>query len=403
MIYLDEDEKLKELKELKITLDQDFETEVRLKAIGVGGCGCNSINRMIQKEVRGVEFLAINTDFKDLQKCLSPKKIHLIGDELKGLGTGGNPEIARRAALNAADKIKKELEGVKMVFLTCGLGGGTGSGATGTIASFCKEMEILTLGFVIMPFEWEGEERLKRAEEGLKEIKEHVDSLIVIPNDKLGKLVDENTLSLEAFDMADDILIHAVQGVSEIVNKTGYKNIDFADIKAALKGKGKAIIGMGTEEGEDAAMKAAQKAISSPLLEETSISGATNVLFSFTGHPNNAKFKDFESMGRKIAEMVTDKNNKRPKEINFGIYFDPSLPEKAVRVIIFATGFEQPKEDYFTKRQEQKSIYFQKINEEKEKKSQILFPPSENVNIMEMLGENKEDKNTAAYWRIKKD
>lgn len=402
MILLD-DQLKQDLQDLnKIVMEADLDATVKLKAIGVGGCGCNSINRMIQKEVRGVDFLTINTDFKDLQKNYSPKKIHLIGNNLKGLGTGGDPEVARKAALDAADQIREELKDTKMVFLTAGLGGGTGSGATGIVASICRELDILTLAFIITPFEWEGVERLKRAEEGLKSIKENVDSLIIIPNEKLSKLVDPNTHAVTAFDLADEILINAVQGVSAIVNNTGYKNIDFADIQAALKNKGKAIIGMGTEEGEDAAMKAAQKAISSPLLEETSISGASNVLFCFTGNPNNAKFKDFDNMGRKISEMVSD-GGKKPSEINFGIYYDSNLPENAVRVIIFATGFEKAKEEEILR----KSEFFQSkgLKNLETKQTQTPYASAkENTNLIsEFFGENASDKNKPSYYRYKKD
>jgi cell division protein FtsZ len=399
MIFLDEEKIQNQPKDPNIMLDVPYEANVKLKAIGVGGCGCNSINRMIKKEVRGVDFISINTDFKDLQKNYSPRKIHLVGSTLKGLGTGGDLEAARKAALDAAEKIKEELKDAKMVFLTAGLGGGTGSGATGIVASICKELDILTLAFIITPFEWEGTERLKRAEEGLKAIKEYVDSLIIIPNEKLSKLVDENTHATTAFDLADEILINAVQGVSQIVNNTGYKNIDFADIQAALKNKGKAIIGMGTEEGEDAAMKAAQKAISSPLLEETSIAGASNVLFSFTGHPSNAKFKDFDTMGRKIAEMVSDKGGK-PSEINFGIYYDENLPENAVRVIIFATGFERKVQDLL---QKTKDVFQTKQPTEAKKIPPYPISKENQAEILGYSGENKEDKNKAAYWRFKKD
>ncbi len=399
MIILDEEKTQVDLKELGIMLDFPPEANVRLKAVGVGGCGCNSVNRMIEKEVRGVDFVSINTDLKDLQKNRSPKKIHLVGSTLKGLGTGGDMEAARKAALDAADKIKEELKDAKMVFLTAGLGGGTGSGATGIVASFCKELDILTLAFIITPFEWEGTERLKRAEEGLKTIREYVDSLILIPNEKLSKLVDENTHNTKAFDLADEILINAVQGVSQIVNNTGYKNIDFADIQAALKNKGKAIIGMDTEEGDDAAMKAVQKAISSPLLEETSISGASNVLFSFTGNPRNAKFKDFDTMGRKIAEMVSDKGGK-PAEINFGIYYDENMPENAVRVIIFATGFEVKPAAVI---QKSKETFFQKTPSEPKTTTPYAFSKEPTPDFLEFSGENKEDKNKAAYWRLKKD
>lgn len=402
MILLDDQKKQSEQRTGNFLMENEFETTVKLKAIGVGGCGCNSINRMIQKEVRGVDFLIINTDFKDLQKNYSPKKIHLVGNVLKGLGTGGDPELARKAALDAADQIREELKETKMVFLTSGLGGGTGSGATGIVASICKELDILTLAFIMTPFEWEGTERLRRAEEGLKSIKENVDSLIIIPNEKLSKLVEPNTHAVTAFDLADEILINAVQGVSSIVNNTGYKNIDFADIQAALKNKGKAIIGMGTEEGEDAAMKAAQKAISSPLLEETSLSGASNVLFCFTGNPSNAKFKDFDNMGRKIAEMVSD-GGKKPSEINFGIYYDSNLPENAVRVIIFATGFERTKEEQIQRKPEIFQSKGSVIMENKQTQNPLMAPKESPNLISEFFGENTSDKNRAAYYRYKKD
>ncbi|MEJ5165418.1 MAG: cell division protein FtsZ [Thermoanaerobaculia bacterium] len=402
MILLDDQLKQEPQDLNKIVMEADFDATVKLKAIGVGGCGCNSINRMIQKEVRGVDFLTINTDFKDLQKNYSPKKIHLMGNTLKGLGTGGDPELARKAALDAADQIREELKDTKMVFLTAGLGGGTGSGATGIVASICKEMDILTLAFIITPFEWEGVERLKRSEEGLKSIKENVDSLIIIPNEKLSKLVDPNTHAVTAFDLADEILINAVQGVSAIVNNTGYKNIDFADIQAALKNKGKAIIGMGTEEGEDAAMKAAQKAISSPLLEETSISGASNVLFCFTGNPKNAKFKDFDNMGRKIAEMVSD-GGRKPAEINFGIYYDSNLPENAVRVIIFATGFEKANQEPVYKKPEIFQSKSPSIVETNKTQNPYSTGKENSSLISEFFGENASDKNKPSYYRYKKD
>jgi cell division protein FtsZ len=402
MITFDDSTPPTEQKDLGIGLVEEFDTHIRLKAIGVGGCGSNSINRMIQKGIRGVEFLAVNTDFKDLKKSLSPKKVHLMSDTLQGLGTGGDIEIARKAAMNASDQIIGELEGVKMVFLTAGMGGGTGSGAAGVLASICRQLEILTVAVVILPFAWEREERTRRADEGLRSLKDNVDALITIPNDKLLSLVDDKTFALEAFDMADDILIQAVQGVSEIVNGTGYKNIDFADIQAALKGKGKAIMGMGTEAGEDAAIKAAQKAISSPLLEETSIAGASNVLLSFTVNPRSS-FKNIMATAQKISEMISGTNeDSRRGEVNFGIYFDDRLPEDAVRVIVFASGFEPPKAkaasvpSYRSKPEPAEAPAFEPHKPDKS----LIFTPAQKLDYLGLSGESREDKSKPAYFRL---
>ncbi len=407
MIYFDETPASAAQKELGIGIMEEFDASVKLKAIGVGGCGSNSINRMIQKGIRGVDFVAVNTDFKDLRKSLSPKKVHLLGATMQGMGTGGDLELARKAALDASDQIIAELEGTKMVFLTAGMGGGTGSGATGVIASLCRQLEILTVAVVILPFAWERDERTKRAEEGLRSLRDSVDALIAIPNDKLAALVDDKTFALEAFDMADDILIQAVQGVSEILNGTGYKNIDFADIQAALKGKGKAIMGMGTEAGEDAAIKAAQKAISSPLLEETSIAGASNVLLSFTVNPKTS-FKNIMATAQKISEMIgSSQEGPKRGEVNFGIYFDEKLDADAVRVIVFASGFEPPKPaaaraavqpaTSFVPRPEPQTVF------EPRRPERILNAPAQKLDFLGMGGESREDKNKAAYYRLKHD
>jgi cell division protein FtsZ len=326
---------------------------------------------------------------------------------MQGMGTGGDLELARKAALDASDQIIAELEGTKMVFLTAGMGGGTGSGATGVIASLCRQLEILTVAVVILPFAWERDERTKRAEEGLRSLRDSVDALIAIPNDKLAALVDDKTFALEAFDMADDILIQAVQGVSEILNGTGYKNIDFADIQAALKGKGKAIMGMGTEAGEDAAIKAAQKAISSPLLEETSIAGASNVLLSFTVNPKTS-FKNIMATAQKISEMIgSSQEGPKRGEVNFGIYFDEKLDADAVRVIVFASGFEPPKPaaaraavqpaTSFVPRPEPQTVF------EPRRPERILNAPAQKLDFLGMGGESREDKNKAAYYRLKHD
>jgi len=402
MITFDESTPPTEQKNLGIGLVEEFDTHIRLKAIGVGGCGSNSINRMIQKGIRGVEFLVVNTDFKDLKKSLSPRKIHLMGEALQGLGTGGDLELARKAAMGASEQVIAELENVKMVFLTAGMGGGTGSGAAGVIASICRQLEILTVAVVMLPFAWEREERVHRAEEGLRSLQDNVDALIIIPNDRLLALVDDKTFALEAFDMADDILIQAVQGVSEIVNGAGYKNIDFADIQAALKGKGKAIMGMGTEVGEDAAIKAAQKAISSPLLEETSIAGASNVLLAFTVNPKTP-FKNIMATAQKISEMISGVNEgSRKGEVNFGIYFDDHLSEDAVRVIVFASGFDEPKMKtapapaYRPRTDTVERPAFEALKPDKN----LVFAPAQKLDYMGLSGESREDKSKPAYFRL---
>jgi cell division protein FtsZ len=410
MIYFDETPPAAGQKELGIGLMEDFDASVKLKAIGVGGCGSNSINRMIQKGIRGVDFVAVNTDFKDLKKSLSPKKVHLLGATMQGMGTGGDLELARKAALDASDQIIAELEGTKMVFLTAGMGGGTGSGATGVIASLCRQLEILTVAVVVLPFAWEREERTKRAEEGLRSLRDNVDALIAIPNDKLAALVDDKTFALEAFDMADDILIQAVQGVSEILTGTGYKNIDFADIQAALKGKGKAIMGMGTESGEDAAIKAAQKAISSPLLEETSIAGASNVLLSFTVNPKTS-FKNIMATAQKISEMIGSAQDAKRGEVNFGIYFDDKLDADAVRVIVFASGFDAPRPAAaravvqpavaYAPRPEPAAVF--EPRRPSMLNAPVLNAPAQKLDFLGMGAESREDKNKAAYYRLKHD
>ena len=406
MIYFDDTPPAAGQKELGIGLMEDFDASVKLKAIGVGGCGSNSINRMIQKGIRGVDFVAVNTDFKDLRKSLSPKKVHLMGATMQGMGTGGDLELARKAALDASDQIIAELEGTKMVFLTAGMGGGTGSGATGVIASLCRQLDILTVAVVVLPFAWEREERTKRAEEGLRSLRDSVDALIAIPNDKLAALVDDKTFALEAFDMADDILIQAVQGVSEILNGTGYKNIDFADITAALKGKGKAIMGMGTESGEDAAIKAAQKAISSPLLEETSIAGASNVLLSFTVNPKTS-FKNIMATAQKISEMIGSAQDSRRGEVNFGIYFDDKLDADAVRVIVFASGFEAPRPAAARPAIQPAVVHAPRPDPatvfEPRRPERVINAPAQKLDFLGMGAESREDKNKAAYYRLKHD
>jgi cell division protein FtsZ len=282
----------------------------KIKVIGIGGGGGNAINRMIEIGIEGVQFITVNTDLQALESNKAKKKTQ-IGEQLtKGLGSGGRPDIGKEAAVEDTEKLIELLQETDMVFLTTGLGGGTGTGATPILASLASEMDILTIAIVTLPFEFEGKVRTKQAMEGLGELKSAVDTVISIPNERLLQTVNLDTSIQDAFKMADDILRQAVQGISDLITKPGLINLDFADVKSIMKGMGMAFMGTGIASGENRAVDAAQKAISSPLLVDTSIEGAQGVLINITGG------KDF------------------------GTVIDENLKE-LVKVTVIATGFEQ--------------------------------------------------------------
>ncbi|MGE5550315.1 MAG: cell division protein FtsZ [Bacteroidota bacterium] len=303
-----------------------------IKVIGVGGGGSNAVNRMVEAGLQGVEFIAINTDAQALQRAKVDVRLR-IGDNLtKGLGAGANPEIGLKAATESKDEIVSVLKGADMVFITAGMGGGTGTGAAPFIAQLARELNALAVAVVTKPFSFEGKIRGAQAEEGLASLRDSVDTLITIPNERLLQVVDRNTPVIEAFRIADDVLRQAVQGISDLITVTGLINVDFADVRTIMSQAGSALMGIGVARGENRAVEAAKAAISSPLLE-TSIDGAKGVLLNITGGRNLGLFEVNEA-----AEVVTDAAEP-DANIIFGAVIDDNLEEE-VRVTVIATGFE---------------------------------------------------------------
>lgn len=304
-----------------------------IKVVGVGGAGNNAVNRMISTGLRRVEFVAINTDAQALTMSLSNNRIQIGAKLTKGLGAGGNPEIGQKAAEESRDEIVESIKGADMVFVTAGMGGGTGTGAAPIVAEIAKELGALTVGVVTKPFTFEGRRRAQQAEMGIENLRSKVDTLITIPNDKLLQVVDKNTSIVEAFRIADDVLRQGVQGISDLIAVPGLINLDFADVKTIMKDTGSALMGIGTASGENRAPEAARLAISSPLLE-TSIEGARGVLLNITGGTTLGLFEVNEA-AEIIAQAVDPEAN-----IIFGAVVDESLNDE-VRVTVIATGFDR--------------------------------------------------------------
>ncbi|NLM51390.1 MAG: cell division protein FtsZ [Firmicutes bacterium] len=316
-------------------IEFDFEMEqfAQIKVIGVGGGGCNAVNRMINAGLRGVEFIAVNTDAQALYLSSAECKLQ-IGEKLtKGLGAGANPEIGMQAAEESREEIKEALKGSDMVFVTAGMGGGTGTGAAPIIAEIAKELGALTVGVVTKPFTFEGPRRRKAAEQGIVKLKEKVDTIIVIPNDRLLQVVEKRTPIMEAFRIADDVLRQGVQGISDLIAVPGLINLDFADVKTIMQETGTALMGIGVASGDNRTLEAAKMAIESPLLE-TSINGARGVLLNITGGSNLGLFEVNEA-----AEIVAEAADP-DAHIIFGAVIDDSLQDE-VRVTVIATGFDQ--------------------------------------------------------------
>lgn len=316
-------------------LDMEVEQFADIKVVGVGGGGSNAINRMIAAGLQGVEFVAVNTDAQALMLSNAPAKIQ-IGEKLtRGLGAGANPDIGKRAAEESRDVIAKHLEGADMVFITAGMGGGTGTGAAPVVAEVAKEVGALTVGVVTKPFSFEGKRRMVQAQMGVDELKGKVDTLIVIPNDRLLQVVEKRTSIMEAFRIADDVLRQGVQGISDLITVPGLINLDFADVRSIMTQAGSALMGIGIASGEDRAVTAAKQAISSPLLE-ASIEGARGVLLNITGSSNLGIFEVNEA-----AEIITQAADQEANII-FGAVIDDTL-EDQIRVTVIATGFDMTK------------------------------------------------------------
>lgn len=304
-----------------------------IKVIGVGGGGSNAVNRMIDAKIQGVEFIAINTDGQALNRSNADIRLR-IGDQLtKGLGAGANPDIGQQAAIESKDELQGVLQGADMVFVTAGMGGGTGTGAAPVIAQMAKDSGALTVGVVTKPFLFEGRVRLNQADKGIVTLKESVDTLITIPNERLLQIVEKNTSMIDAFRMADDVLRQAVQGISDLITINGLINVDFADVKTIMSQAGSALMGIGVAKGENRAAEAAKAAIQSPLLD-TTIEGSKGVLLNITGSSNLSLFEINEA-----AAIVTEAAD-ADANIIFGAVIDETLGEE-IRVTVIATGFEQ--------------------------------------------------------------
>jgi cell division protein FtsZ len=316
------------------SFQEDMLSPVRIKVIGVGGAGCNAINTMITSGLARVDFIAGNTDLQALDRSLAPYKIQLGPERTRGLGAGAKPEIGRDAALESKEHIRECLEGADMVFVTAGMGGGTGTGAAPIVASIAREMGILTVGVVTKPFQYEGQRRHKHAEEGIRDLRRHVDTLLVIPNQRLLGIVDKSTPLLEAFKVADDVLRQAIQGIADVITTTGHVNVDFADVRTVMSHTGRAVMGMGVSYGPNRAIEAAQKAMCSPLLEEGSVEGARGVLLNITGGPSMS-LHEIEEAASIIQQTADPEAN-----IIVGQVINPDMGEELI-ITVIATGFER--------------------------------------------------------------
>ena len=316
--------------------DSLSEQKAKLKVVGVGGAGGNAVTRMITAGMQGVDFIAINTDAQDLNNNPSEQKIQVGKNLTKGLGAGANSSVGKEAVEADREAITTMLDGADMVFITAGLGGGTGTGAAPVIAQISRELGILTVGIVTLPFKFEGPKRMNRALEGMSELKKTCDTLIAIPNQKLMSIVDKSTTLPEAFQMADTILHQAAKGISDLINVQGVINLDFADVETIMKNMGEAIMGTGIASGEERATLAAQQAISSPLLDDASIKGAQGVLVNITGG------NDLTLMEANEATSIIFEEAGPSANIIFGAVIDPSLKDE-IRVTVIATGFNIPK------------------------------------------------------------
>jgi len=319
---------------ISIEFADDAELQARIKVVGVGGSGGNALNTMIQSGLEGVEFIAANTDAQALDRSLASVKIQLGPTLTRGLGAGGNPDVGRKAALEDVQRISEALEGADMVFITAGMGGGTGTGAAPIISQIAQDQGALTVGVVTKPFLFEGRKRAKNADRGVQELSESIDSIITIPNQRLMSLGDDDITMLDAFARADDVLLQAVQGISDLIINAGMINVDFADVKTIMVNNGRALMGTGIAKGDRRALEAAEMAINSPLLDEVSVQGATGILINFTAGPD-IKLREINEAAGLVQQAAHEE-----AEIIFGVVTDSNLSD-TVKVTVIATGFER--------------------------------------------------------------
>jgi cell division protein FtsZ len=316
------------------SFQEDEIMPANIKVIGVGGAGCNAVNTMIGSGLKGVEFIAANTDLQALGRSHAVFKIQLGPERTRGLGAGAKPEVGREAAMESKDRIRESLEGAEMVFVTAGMGGGTGTGAAPIVASIARELSALTVGVVTKPFQYEGHRRMSYAEEGLRELRKYVDTLLVIPNQRLLGIVDKATPLLEAFKVADEVLRQAIQGIADVITTAGHVNVDFADVRTVMTYTGRAVMGMGVSRGTSRASEASQKAISSPLLEDGSVEGARGVLLNITGGPS-LSLHEVDEAASIIREAADPQAN-----IIVGQVINPDMGDDLV-ITVIATGFDR--------------------------------------------------------------
>jgi cell division protein FtsZ len=319
---------------ISIEFADDAELQARIKVVGVGGSGGNALNTMIQNGLEGVEFIAANTDAQALDRSLAPVKIQLGPQLTRGLGAGGNPDVGRKAALEDVQRLSEVIQGADMVFVTAGMGGGTGTGAAPIISQVAQDQGALTVGVVTKPFLFEGRKRAKNAERGVQELIDSIDSIITIPNQRLMALGDDDITMLDAFARADDVLLQAVQGISDLIINAGMINVDFADVKTIMSSNGRALMGTGIAKGDRRALEAAEMAINSPLLDEVSVQGATGILINFTAGPD-IKLREINEAAGLVQQAAHEES-----EIIFGVVTDSNLSD-TVKVTVIATGFEK--------------------------------------------------------------
>lgn len=315
-------------------LEETVAQNARMKVVGVGGGGGNAVNRMIDEHLTGVEFISVNTDAQALMKNKADLKVQIGKKLTRGLGAGARPEIGRQAIEENRDDVLKVLEGADLVFVTCGMGGGTGTGASPIIAQLARDVGSLTVGIITRPFLFEGKKRMRQAELGISEMAKHVDTMIIVPNERLLSVVNKNVTFQDALKKADEVLLHATQGISTLISVTGLVNVDFADVRTVMQNGGSALMGMGAARGEDRALEAAQQAIASPLLDDVQINGSTGVLVNITGG-EDLTLGEVSQINDVIHDAAGDQ-----AEIIFGAVTDPAM-DGEVRVTVIATGFDQ--------------------------------------------------------------
>jgi cell division protein FtsZ len=363
----------------------DMETFAKIKVVGVGGSGGNAISRMIDCKIKGVEFVAINTDSQALHNSRASEKVHIGKNLTKGLGAGMNPEIGHQAAEENRDEIQEVLKGSDMVFVTCGLGGGTGSGAAPIVAETAKELGALTVAVVTKPFAFEGAQRKAIAEEALENLKDRVDTLITIPNDKLLSIVDRKTTLINAFRIVDDVLRQGVQGISDLITRNGIVNVDFADVRTIMQDSGSALMGIGIATGENRAVEAAKAAINSPLLE-LSIDGAKGVLFNVSGSSDLTMLEINEA-----ANIITENIDPNAKVI-FGAVANDQMKKGEIIITVIATGFDAARVKGETSRIKAASNVFSATAIRTEEPKEKITFPSKNIESKMIIEEKIQPK-----------